>query len=69
MKDKCVCCKRDTLYNKDTHIDFRIGYVDTAGQLCLDCYNVIYIKPHKDLNDKGSTNGLSINSSKTTSNI
>ena len=69
MKDKCVSCKRDTLYNKDTHIDFRIGYIDTAGQLCLDCYKVIYIKPLKDLTDKRSTNGLSINSSKTTSSI
>ena len=39
MKDKCVCCKRDTLYNKDTHVDFRIGYIDTAGQLCLDFNN------------------------------
>ena len=65
MKDKCVCCKRDTLYNKDTHVDFRIGYIDTAGQLCLDGYNVIYIKPLKDLKDKGSTNGLDNYSSKT----
>ncbi len=55
MKDKCINCKKDTLYNKDTHLDFRIGYVDTAGQLCLDCYSVIYIKPKKDLKHKGVT--------------
>ena len=42
MKDKCVNCKRETLYGKETHIDFRLGYVEGAGQLCLDCYGKIY---------------------------
>ena len=42
MKDECVNCKRETLYSKVTHIDFRLGYVEGAGQLCLDCYGVIY---------------------------
>ena len=41
-KDKCVNCKRETLYSKETHIDFRLGYVEGAGQLCLDCYGKIY---------------------------
>ena len=58
MIDKCISCKKDTLYNKHTHLDFRVGYIDTAGQLCLDCYNVIYIKPMKKLKHKGvTTNG------------
>jgi hypothetical protein len=42
MKDKCVSCKKETLYNKTDHIDFRLGYVEGAGQLCLDCYDIIY---------------------------
>ena len=42
MKDKCVNCNKETLYNKETHIDFRLGYVEGAGQLCLDCYGIIY---------------------------
>ena len=42
MKDKCINCKQETLYDKETHIDFRIGYIESAGQLCLDCYDVIY---------------------------
>jgi hypothetical protein len=42
MKDKCVSCKKETLYNKTDHIDFRLGYVEGAGQLCLDCYEKIY---------------------------
>ena len=27
------------------HIDFRMGYIQGVGQLCLDCYDKIYIKP------------------------
>ena len=42
MKDKCINCKCETLYDKETHIDFRLGYVEGAGQLCLDCYGTIY---------------------------
>ncbi len=41
-KDKCVSCKKESLYSKETHIDFRLGYIEGAGQLCLDCYGVIY---------------------------
>ena len=41
-KDKCINCKKETLYSKETHIDFRLGYVEGAGQLCLDCYGIIY---------------------------
>ena len=45
MKDKCNCCGVETPYDKETHIDNRIGYIEGAGQLCLDCYDKIYIKP------------------------
>ena len=44
MKDKCVNCKRESLYSKETHIDFRIGYIEGTGQLCLECYDKIYVK-------------------------
>jgi len=47
MKDKCVCCDIDTSYEKEIHIDFRIGYIEGAGQLCLDCYDDIYINKNK----------------------
>ena len=43
MKDKCNCCGVETLYDKETHIDFRIGYIEGAGQLCLDCFGKIYL--------------------------
>ena len=45
MKDKCVACDKDSLYDRETHIDYRIGYVEGSGQLCLDCYDLIYVKP------------------------
>ena len=51
-KDKCVNCKRETLYSKETHVDFRLGYVEGAGQLCLDCYEKIYMNPKKKENKK-----------------
>ena len=53
MKDKCVNCKRETLYTKEDHIDYRIGYCEGVGQLCLDCYDNIYIKSkNKKENEK-----------------
>ena len=42
MKDKCVSCKKETLYDRTDHVDFRLGYVEGVGQLCLDCYEMIY---------------------------
>ena len=36
--EDCILCgvKTDTL--KTTHVDFRTGYIEGAGQLCRDCY-------------------------------
>ena len=48
MKDKCVSCRTKTLYDKEEHVDFRIGYIEGAGQLCLDCFSKIY--GHKQKN-------------------
>ena len=42
MKDKCVSFKKETLYDRTDHVDFRLGYVEGAGQLCLECYEMIY---------------------------
>lgn len=42
-KDKCIMCKKETEYTKNTHIDFRQYYIEGAGQLCKKCYNMIYI--------------------------
>jgi len=45
MKEPCVSCKKVTTYDREDHIDYRIGYIEGSGQLCLDCYDKIYIKP------------------------
>ena len=44
MKDKCVCCGKKSIYAREEHIDFRIGYIEGSGQLCLECYDKIYVK-------------------------
>jgi len=47
-KDRCVGsrngkrCNRETVYEKNTHIDFRLHYVEGAGQLCAECNVDIY---------------------------
>lgn len=38
MKDKCVICGEETIYNITDHIDIRMGYVEGAGQLCMECF-------------------------------
>jgi len=45
MTERCVSCNRDTKYFTEDHIDQRLGYVQGAGQLCLSCFDEIYIKP------------------------
>jgi hypothetical protein len=44
MKEKngiyevCIICQKETETLKSTHIDFRYGYVEGAGQMCRECY-------------------------------
>lgn len=44
MKDTCVICNVETPYERDTHIDYRYGYVEGCGQLCKECYDNQTIK-------------------------
>ena len=37
--DCCVLCGVETPYKHSTHIDYRYGYVEGAGQLCKSCYD------------------------------
>lgn len=41
MIDKCIQCGNDTTYNVEDHIDYRVGYVEGAGQLCINCLMVL----------------------------
>ena len=47
MKELCVTCKKETTYYREDHIDQRIGYIK-VGQLCLDCYDELYVKPKQN---------------------
>lgn len=38
QKEKCIICGVDTEVDVTTHIDFRVGYIEGAGQLCTECY-------------------------------
>ena len=37
-KDLCIMCGKETAYDFETHIDYRTGYIEGAGQLCTPCY-------------------------------
>ena len=50
--EKCITCGKDTGISINTHVDFRKGYVEGAGQLCSECFTETYKKVHKkDDND------------------
>ena len=36
--ETCVMCGEETTTLKTTHVDFRTGYIEGAGQLCRECY-------------------------------
>jgi len=40
--EKCVNCGGETPYTINTHIDFRLYYVEGSGQLCKECHKKIY---------------------------
>jgi hypothetical protein len=46
VKDHCMICKVETAYDKDTHIDMRIGYIEGFGQLCPKCYEAGIYRNH-----------------------
>jgi len=36
--EECIVCGVQTNVHKTTHIDYRVGYIEGAGQLCYGCY-------------------------------
>lgn len=38
LYEKCIMCNKETETLKTTHVDFRYGYVEGAGQMCRECY-------------------------------
>ena len=40
--EHCVRCGRQLFTKRSTHIDLRPDYVSGAGELCHECYKLIY---------------------------
>jgi hypothetical protein len=38
MRDCCVQCRNETIYDFTDHIDMRYGYVEGVGQFCISCF-------------------------------
>ena len=38
--DVCVSCGDQTIYKKTDNIVYRNGYIEGAGQLCVDCSQI-----------------------------
>ena len=43
--ESCVQCGESTSYRITDHVDTRIGYVEGAGQLCIDCHRKLEESP------------------------
>ena len=54
MKELCITCWKPTHHTIDEHISIRLAYIKGMGQLCLDCYDEIYIKPKRKENESKS---------------
>ena len=39
MKDECVMCGKETIYDRRTPIHYRYCYVEGVGQLCSGCHS------------------------------
>ena len=37
-KETCIKCGKETHEEITTHVDFRTGYIEGSGQLCISCY-------------------------------
>ena len=44
MKDNCVTCGEESVYDMKENILWRMAYIVGVGQLCFECYDEIYIK-------------------------
>lgn len=40
--ENCVVCGVDTKVPRNLHIDLRYHYVEGSGQLCKECWDVVY---------------------------
>lgn len=51
MKEKCTRCGRETEYEVSTPVTVRRYYVEGAGQLCEECFHILYPVPGAFVNN------------------
>jgi len=44
-KELCIRCGKPTIYYPDTPITLRRYYIEGSGQLCPDCFAILYPVP------------------------
>ena len=67
MKELCVTCNDETTYDRHDHIDYRIGYIEGAGQLCLNCFDKLYMRSSNG--SKSNPTGIKKNKKRVTSDV
>ncbi len=45
MREKCIRCGRETIYEFSTPVTLRRYYVEGSGQLCEECFYEMYPVP------------------------
>jgi len=45
MKERCIRCGKETEYDVSTPVTVRRWYVEGSGQLCEQCYFILYPVP------------------------
>lgn len=68
MKDRCIHCGNDTAYDKETHVDMRVHYIEGVGQLCVNCAALDRMFPQMPLMDHLHSILVSVHTIKSTSN-
>ena len=51
MNDKCIRCGKETEYDINTPITVRRYFVEGAGQLCEECFHILYPVPGAFVNN------------------
>lgn len=44
-KELCIRCGKETEYDINYPVDFRLYYIEGSGQLCSDCFHILYPVP------------------------
>lgn len=56
-KEICIRCGKETEYDVGTSVSYRRYYIEGSGQLCQNCFQLLYPMPgalgNKNLSEQG----------------